>query len=100
MVQGHRGDAYAPGVLDEVEDIVARGVGMGQDEFDDGAGIAWQELAVGPTGHPVMSGLNGLFGRDTLLVRGGGSAEAEQAGDLSDLEPGVAVEQEMAGPRA
>ena len=44
----------------------------------------------------MVSGLNRLLGRDTLLVRGGGSADADQAGDLGDLEPRVTVEQEMA----
>src|SRR6202035_1207171 len=96
MVQGHRGDAYTPGALDEVEDVVARGVGMGQDEFGDGAGIARQQLAVGPAGHAVVRRLNRLLGRDTLLMRGRRPADADQAGDLRDLESGVAVEQEMA----
>ena len=69
---------------------------MGQDELGDGAGIAWQEFAVGPTGHAVVRGLNGLLGREALLPGGGGPADADQASDLRDLEPAVAVEQEMA----
>ena len=85
-----------PGALDEVEDVVARGVGMGQDELGDGAGIAGQQFAVGPAGHAVVGRLDRLLGRDALLVRGRGPADADQAGDLRDLEPGVAVEQEMA----
>ena len=69
---------------------------MGQEELGDGAGVARQELAVGPAGQAVVRGLNRLLGRDTLLVGGGGPADADQAGDLSDLEPRVAVEQEVA----
>jgi hypothetical protein len=69
---------------------------MGEDELGDRAGIAWQQLAVGPAGHAVVGRLNRLLGRDALLVRGGRSADADQAGDLCDLEPGVAVQQEMA----
>src|SRR2546423_537564 len=41
MVQGHGRDAHVPGALDEVEEVVAGGVGMRQDELGDGAGIAW-----------------------------------------------------------
>jgi hypothetical protein len=63
--------------------------------FGDGAGIARQQLAVGPTRHTVVRRLHCLFGRDSLLARGRGSADADQASDLCDLEPGVAVEQEM-----
>src|ERR1035438_350481 len=37
MVQGHGRDAHVPGALDEVEEVVAGGVGMGQDELGDGA---------------------------------------------------------------
>ena len=96
MVQGHRGHAYAPGAVDEVEDVVAGGVAMGQHEFGDRAGIAWQQLAVGPAGHAVVGCLDDLLGRDALLMGAGRPAEADQAGDLRDLESGVAVQQKMA----
>src|SRR5262249_35762344 len=96
MVQGDRGDAYSPGALDEVENIVARGVGMSQDELGDRAGITWQELAVGPAGHAVVRCLNRFLGGNALLMRGRRPADADQAGDLGHLESALAVEQEMA----
>ena len=69
---------------------------MGQHEFGDRAGIAWQQLAVGPAGHAVVGCLDDLLGRDALLMGAGRPAEADQAGDLRDLESGVAVQQKMA----
>src|ERR1022692_570090 len=69
---------------------------MGEDELRDGAGIAWQHFAVGPAGHAVVRRLNRLLGRNPLLVRSRGTTDTDQAGDLSNLESRVAVEQEMA----
>src|ERR1019366_2561611 len=69
---------------------------MGEDELGNGACIAWQHLAVGPAGHAVVRRLHRLLGREPLLPRGGGSADAEQAGDLGDLESRVAMQQEVA----
>ena len=86
----------APGLLDEVKYVIARGVRVGQDKLGDGAGIARQQFAVRPTGQTVVRGLDRLLGREALLVRGRGPADADQAGELSDFEPGVAVQQEMA----
>jgi hypothetical protein len=82
--------------LDEVEDVVTCGVGVGQDKLGDGAGIAWQQFAMRPTGEAVVGSLDDLLGRDALLVRGGGPAEADEASDLSHFESGIAVQQEMA----
>jgi hypothetical protein len=96
MMQGHGGDAHVPGVFDKVEEIVTRGLGMSQEELGDGAGKAWQQFAVGPASLAVVGCLDGLLGREPLLLRGGGSAEADEAGDVGDLEAGVAVQQEMA----
>ena len=60
---------------------------MGQHEFSDRAGIAWQQLAVGPAGHAVVGCLDDLLGRDALLMGAGRPAEADQAGDLRTLSP-------------
>src|ERR1022692_4521647 len=68
---------------------------MSQDELGDGAGIARQQLAVGPTRHTVVRCLHRFLGRDSLLVGSRGATDTDQAGDLRDLESGVAVEQEM-----
>jgi hypothetical protein len=43
-----------------------------------------------------MGGLDDLLGGKALLGRGGGAAEAEEAGDLGDLQAGVAVQQPVA----
>ena len=82
VVQGHGGDRHAPGLRDEVEDVVAGGVGMAEDELGDRAGLAGQKFAVRPASHAVMGRLNGLLGGDVLLPRGRGPADADQAGNL------------------
>src|SRR5262249_49828542 len=88
--------AHVEGALNEVEDVVAAGVGVGQQELGDGAGVAGQELAVGAPGQAVVGRLDDLLGRPPLLVGGGGPADADQAGDLGDLEAAATVEQEVA----
>jgi hypothetical protein len=95
-VQGHTGDGHAPGAADKVEEIPAGGLGLVAKELGDGAGEAWQELAVGAAGKAMMSGLDDLLGSEALLGGGGGAAEVEQACDLGDLEAGVGVEEEVA----
>ena len=65
---------------------------MSQHELGEGAGIARQQFAVGPTGQAVVGGLDRLLGRDPLVVRGRGPADTDQASDLSDFESGSAVE--------
>jgi hypothetical protein len=86
----------APGALDEGQHVIARGVGVGEQELGDGAGIAWQQFAVRPTSQTVVRGLDRFLGRDALLVRSRGPADTDQPGKLSDFESGVAVQQEMA----
>ena len=82
--------------MDEGQDVVAGGVGVRQQELGDGPGIAGQQFAMRPASQAVAGGLDGLLGRNPLLVRGRGSAEADPARDLRDFEPGIAMEQEMA----
>jgi hypothetical protein len=45
----------------KAEHVVARGVGVGQDELGDGAGIARQQFAMRPTGQAVVGGLDRLL---------------------------------------
>ncbi len=94
-MQGHAGHRDPPGVAEEVEQVPAGGVGVLVEELGDGADKTRQELAVGAPGEAVVGGLNHLLGGQALLGRGSGTAEAKQAGDLSDLETGLAVEQEV-----
>jgi hypothetical protein len=96
VVQGHRGHAHAPGALDEVEDVVAAGLGVVEPKRGDGAGEAGQQFARRPTGQAVVRCLDRFLGRPPLLLGSRGSAEADATGDLGDLESGRGVEQEMA----
>jgi len=95
VVQGHAGDRDAQGVADEVEEIPACGVRVLVQEVGNGSGEAWQTLAVGASAHAVMSGLNDFLGGESLLGRGSGATELEQAGDLSDWELELAVQEKM-----
>jgi hypothetical protein len=60
---------------------------MRQDELGDGAGIARQQLAVGPAGHAVVRCLNRLLGRDPLLMQSRGATDTDEAGDCATLSP-------------
>jgi hypothetical protein len=40
LPEGHFGDAEFPRALDEVEQLVACGLGMGEEKLGDGAGMA------------------------------------------------------------
>jgi hypothetical protein len=74
----------------------AGGVGVEAEEVGDGAGEAWQELAVEPAVEAVVGLLDDLLGAELLLAGGGGPADAEQAGDRGDLQARLAVQQEVA----
>jgi hypothetical protein len=93
--QGDAGDADGEGAVDEIEEVGAGGVGMGEEEGDDRAGVAWEEFAVGAAIHAVMSLLDGLLGGEVLLPGSSGARDADEASDLGDLEAGMAVEKEM-----
>jgi hypothetical protein len=95
-VQGHARDGHAPAAADEVEQVVARGRGLLVEELGDGTGEAGQELAVGAASEAVVGSLDDLLGGEALLRRGGGTTEAEQAGDLGHLEAGLRVQEEVA----
>jgi hypothetical protein len=95
LVQGDAGDADAEGLVDEVEEVGAGGLGLAEEELDDGAGVAWQEFAVGAAVEAVVGLLDGLLGGQALLARGGGAADTGEARQLGDLEAGAAVEQEV-----
>jgi hypothetical protein len=95
-VQGHARDIHAPGTADDVEQVPAGRLGLVAKELSDGAGEAWQELAMTAAGETMVGGLDDLLGRQTLLGGGGGATAAEQAGDLGDLQAGLGVEQDMA----
>src|SRR4051812_28386683 len=68
---------------------------MAEEEASDGAGKAWQELAVGAAFEAMQGLLNDLLGGQALLAGGGGATDAEQAGDLGDLQATVAMQEEM-----
>jgi hypothetical protein len=95
LPQGDAGDADAKGGVDEVDQVSAGGVGMLEQESNNGAGVARQEFAIGTAVQAVMSLLDDRFGREALLSRGSRAGDAEQAGDLGDLEATVTVKQKV-----
>ena len=95
VVQGNARDTDAKGSVDESDQVRLGGVGMGKAELDDRPGITGQKFAVGPSIQTMVRLLYGLLGSHALLPRGGGPADAEQAGECSDLQTGITMEQEM-----
>ena len=95
VVESDARDTHAEGGINEIDEVGAAGVGMGEAEFEDGSGIARQKLAVGAAIHAVVSLLHGLLGGHALLPGGSGTADAEQAGECRDLEAAMAMEQKM-----
>ena len=69
LPQGDFGDAELPGTPDEVEQIVARGLGMGKEELGDRAGMARQEFSVRATAEMVVNLLAHLFGGEFLMAK-------------------------------
>src|SRR5262249_3314612 len=82
--------------VEEMEEGGAGGRGGVPEEGEEGAGVARQELACGPSVHAVVGLLDGLLGGQPLLAGGGRPADAQEAGEVGDLEPTAAVEQEVA----
>jgi hypothetical protein len=68
VVQGDAGDTHAEGLIEEVDQVGAGGFRATQEELDKGAGVAWEELAVGASVHAVMGLLDGLSGGHPLLA--------------------------------
>jgi hypothetical protein len=65
-------------------------------KVSDGSSEAWQELAVGTATQTVVSGLDDLLGRESLLRRGSGAAESEESCDLSHGESELAMQEKVA----
>ena len=55
VVQGDAGDTHAEGLVEEVDQVGAGGLRATQEELDKGAGVAWQELAVGAGATPTLT---------------------------------------------
>ena len=95
-VQGLQGDGDAEGACEEVEGVGVASVGMVAEELGDGAGVAWQEFAIGPPGETAVDRLDDLLGGKSLVAGGGSPSETGESCDLGDFESTVAVEQEVA----
>jgi hypothetical protein len=69
---------------------------MSDQKLRDRPGIAWQQLAIGPACHAMVRGLDDLLGGEPLLFRCRGPTDADQPGDLCDLQPRLTMQQEVA----
>lgn len=97
LPQGHFGDAEFPGTPDEVEQVTASGLGMGEEKFGDGAGMARQELPVRATAEVMLNLLGNLHGGELPMAECRPNADANETCDLSYPQPHAATEQEMTG---
>jgi hypothetical protein len=69
---------------------------MGNEKLSNRTGIPRQEFPIGASSRAVVGGLDDLFGRQFLLPRGGLPTHLDQSGDLRDLQPCIAIQQEVA----
>src|SRR5262249_12905524 len=93
--QGDAGDTHAKGGVDEVDQVSAASVGVGEKKLSDGPGITRQQLAVRPSVHAMMGLADGLLGGESLLTRSRGTAKSQEAGDGSDRKTTVTVQEEV-----
>ena len=96
VIQRDAGDTDLPGAVDDVDEVGAAGLRMGEEKLGKGPRVARQEVAVGPVIQAVMDRLDDLLGGEPRLPRHGRAVAAEEACDLCDLEAGAAVQQEVA----
>ena len=97
LPQGHFGDAEVPRLLDEVEQFITRGFGMGKDKLGDRAGMPRQEFSVRATAEVVMNLLTNLLRGMLSMTKGRARADPDQACDLADFQSHTTVKQEVAG---
>ena len=62
-------------------EIGAGGVRVAKEKSGDGTDVARQEFAVGPAVQAMVSLVDGGFGRQALMLGGGGASDAEQTSD-------------------
>jgi len=95
LPEGHFGDAELPGTSDEIEQLVASGLGMGEEKLGDRAGMARQELPIRATAEVMLNLLGNLCGGELLMAERRPGADADEACNLSYLQSHAATEQEM-----
>jgi len=96
LPERHFGNAKFPSTRDEVEQFVACGLGMGEEEFGDRAGMTRQEFSVRATAEVIVNLPANLLRGEFSMAKCGSRADAYQTRDLGNLQPYAAVQQEMA----
>ena len=59
--------ADIPGCLNKIEEVIACGLFVGEEELGNGSGIAREQFSVGPSGEPLLNFANDLSGRELIL---------------------------------
>jgi hypothetical protein len=91
LPQGHFGDTKLPGPRDEVEQFVARGLGMGKEELGDRAGMTRQEFPVWATAEVVVNLLANLLRGEILMAKCRPRADADQTCHLAYVQSHAAM---------
>jgi hypothetical protein len=91
----HFGDAEPPGTSDEIEQLVARGLGMGEQKLGDRAGMARQKLPIRATAEVLVNLLGNLHGGELPMAERRPGADPDQTCNLRYLQSHAATEQEM-----
>jgi hypothetical protein len=101
LPESHLGDPKSPGTPEEGEQLIACGLGMGEEKLGDGPGMARQKLPIRATAEVLLDLLSHLLGGELPMAERRADTDADQARDLSHLQSHTATVQKMTGdPRS
>jgi hypothetical protein len=96
-VERRQPDTNVPGCFDEIQHVIAGGVGMGDQKMRDRPGIPRQEFSVGSAGKSVLNFTDDLPRGEIVLARGGRAGDAHQSRHLSQLQAQLGAQEKMSG---
>jgi len=94
-VQSRKADTNVPSGFDEIKQVIAPGVRMGDPKVRDGPRIARQKLSVGSAGDSVLNLTDDLPRGEVVLTRRGRAGDAHKSCHLCQLQLQLAVQEKM-----
>lgn len=95
VVQRRERYADVPRRFNEIEQVIASGLFMGDEELSNRSGIARQKFSVRPSRQPMLNFADDLPRRESVLSRGRGACDADEPSDLGDFQTQLTMEKKM-----